>query len=301
MRITLLHNKTAGSENHAADDIEASISRAGHELVEISSGLEELIASLRERPCDAIAIAGGDGTVGRAACALAGCGIPLAILPLGTANDTAAALGIRGELDDLVQSWASSRRVPFDLATLRSGDDTLAPFSEAVGWGVFPSVMEETRRMSIQDEPEDTLDRDRSVFQSVVESAELRPYVIQVDGERLDGEFLLVEIVNISLIGPRLNLSPDSDPSDGVLELVLAGESERTALYELASTGKIESDVRLRTLRGKHFTIETDRRTYHRDGSLQRSPSKGGAFSVTVEPASVSYLLPAVSALQHSR
>ena len=92
MRITLLHNKSAGSENHAADDIADALSRAGHELIEVISGLEELISSVRARPCDAIAIAGGDGTVGRAACALAGCGIPLAILPLGTANDTAAAL-----------------------------------------------------------------------------------------------------------------------------------------------------------------------------------------------------------------
>jgi diacylglycerol kinase (ATP) len=292
MRITLLHNKNAGSENHAADDLEASISRAGHELVAVISGLEELISSVRERPCDAIAIAGGDGTVGRTACALAGCGIPLAILPLGTANDTAAALGIRGELDELVQSWASSRRVPFDLATLRAGD-TLVPFSEGVGWGVFPSVMEATKRMSSQDEPEDTLDRDRSVFQSVVESAEPRPYTIQIDGEKLEGEFLLVEIVNISLIGPRLKLSPESDPSDGLLELIVAGESERTALYELASTGQIATDVRLRALRGKHFTVETDRDSYHRDGSLLRLPTKGGVFSVTVEPASVSYLLPA--------
>jgi hypothetical protein len=56
MRITLLHNQSAGSENHAADDLEASISRAGHELVEVISGLEELISSLREKPCDAIAI-----------------------------------------------------------------------------------------------------------------------------------------------------------------------------------------------------------------------------------------------------
>ena len=292
MRITLLHNKSAGSENHAADDIEDALSRAGHELIEVISGLEALISSVRARPCDAIAIAGGDGTVGRAACALAGCGIPLAILPLGTANDTAAALGIRGELDEIVQSWASSRRVPFDLATLRAGD-TLTPFSEAAGWGVFPSVMDATRRMSSQDEPEDTLDRDRAVFQSTVESAEPRPYAIQVDGQQVNGEFLLVEIVNISLIGPRLALSPDSDPSDGLLELVLAGESERTALYELASTGKIASDVRLRTLRGKHFTVETDRDSYHLDGSLVRLPSKGGLFSVTVEPASVSYLLPA--------
>jgi diacylglycerol kinase family enzyme len=153
--------------------------------------------------------------------------------------------------------------------------------------------MEKTQRMSSEDHPEDTLERDRAVFRSVVESARPRSYAIQIDGEKLEGEILLVEILNIPLIGPRLELSPDSDPGDGLLELVLAGESERTALYELAATGRIAWDVRLRTLRGKHFTIETELDAYHRDGSLLRLPSKGGAFSVTVEPASVSYLLPA--------
>lgn len=288
MRVTLLHNQSAGSENHAADELKAAIEGAGHRLVEVSSGLEELIASVRERPADVIAIAGGDGTVGRAACALAGCGIPLAILPLGTANNTAAALGVRGEPDELVRGWTSARRAPFDLATLRAGD-TLAPFSECAGWGVFPTVMELTRRMSLQDEPEDTIDRDRAVFQTVIESSAPRPYAIRVDGERVAGEFLLVEIVNIALIGPRLSLSPESDPSDGLLELVLAGESERKPLYELATTGRIESDVRLRTLRGKHIEVETGVESYHLDGSLVGEAS--GAFSVTVEPASVSYLL----------
>lgn len=291
MRVTLLHNKSAGGENHAASEIETSIERAGHEIVEVIAKLEDLIASIRARPCDLIAIAGGDGTVGRAACALAGCGIPLAILPLGTANNTALALEGLGEVDELVRGWSSARPTPFDLATLDAGD-TLAPFSEAAGWGVFPAVIATTDRMSSADQPEDTLERDRAVFQSVIESAEPRPYLIQIDGQTLSGDFLLVEIVNIPLIGPRLALSPESDPRDGRVELVVAGESERGALYELAATGRIASDVKLRTLRGKRITVQTDERAFHRDGTLLERAREGTEFAVTVEPASVSYLLP---------
>ena len=291
MRVTLLHNRSAGSETHAADEFEAAIQRAGHEVVEIVPGLEELISSIRARPSDLIAVAGGDGTVGRAACALAGCGIPLAILPVGTANNTAQALGVRGEIDQLVEAWSSARRVPFDLATLDSAD-TLAPFSKTAGWGIFPAVMRLAKRMSSPDEPEDTLDRDRALFQSVIESAEPRPYKITIDDQTLTGDFILVEIANIPFIGPRLELSPDSDPSDGSVELILAGESERRTLHELASTGQLSSDVRLRTMRGKRLLVETGDDEFHRDGSLFERTTKGAKFSVTVEPASVSYLLP---------
>lgn len=290
MRVTLLHNKSAGSENHAADELETAVEAAGHEIVDTVSSQEQLISSIRERPCDLIAIAGGDGTVSRAACALAGCRVPLAILPLGTANNTALSLGFQGDVEELVQRWASGRLAPFDLATLSAGD-TLAPFSEAVGWGIFPSVIARADRMSEPDEPVHTLERDREVFRSVIEEAEARSYAIRVDGVSVTGKFLLVEVLNIPLIGPQLAVSPDSDSSDGVLELVVAGESERAALLELAVTGRVASDVRLRTLRGKHFTIQSEDAAFHRDGSLVEREGERGEFSISVEPASVSYLL----------
>lgn len=290
MRVTLLHNKSAGSENHAADELETAVQNAGHEIVETVSSQEQLISSIRAHPCELIAIAGGDGTVSRTACALAGCRVPLTILPLGTANNTALSLGIQGEVEELVQRWASGRLAPFDLATLSAGD-TLTPFSEAVGWGIFPSVIANANRLSEPDEPVHTLERDREVFKAVIEEAEARSYAIRVDGVSVTGKFLLVEIVNIPLIGPQLAVSPGSESNDGVLELVVAGESERAALIELAITGRIASDVRLRTLRGKHFTVETEDAAFHRDGSLVEDMAGRSEFSISVEPASVSYLL----------
>jgi diacylglycerol kinase (ATP) len=47
----------------------------------------------------AVIAAGGDGTIGTVATQIAGTELPLGILPLGTSNDTARALGIPLDLD----------------------------------------------------------------------------------------------------------------------------------------------------------------------------------------------------------
>ena len=292
MRVTLLHNKSAGSENHAAEELEASVRRAGHELVDTVSSTENLISSIQAVPPELVAIAGGDGTVSRAACALAGSVVPLTVVPLGTANNTALTLGVRGHVDELVQHWSSGRFVPFDMASVCAGD-TSARFSEGVGWGVFPSVMARTKRMHSPGEPKRTLERDRRVFRDVIEASKPRAYEISIDGRRVAGEFLLVEIVNIPFLGPQLAVSPESDPSDGLLELIVATESERAALLELTATGRIPTGAPLRTLRGRHIEVQTEDTALHRDGSLVPHATERVEVSLEVRPASVRYLVDA--------
>ncbi len=65
--------------------------------------------------------AGGDGTVRACAQAIAGTGIPLAIVPLGTANLTARALGIPSRADRALEAGFSGRDRRIDLA--RVGGD----------------------------------------------------------------------------------------------------------------------------------------------------------------------------------
>jgi diacylglycerol kinase family enzyme len=60
--------------------------------------------------------AGGDGTVRACAQALAGTGIPLAIVPLGTANLTARTLGIPGRADRAIEAGFRGRDRVIDLA-----------------------------------------------------------------------------------------------------------------------------------------------------------------------------------------
>jgi diacylglycerol kinase (ATP) len=290
MRVTLLHNRSAGSEDHAEDEIEASLRRAGYDVVDVVPDVDELLVKLGKRRPDLVVLAGGDGTVSKAASALAGRKLPLAILPLGTANNTARSLGVQGSVDALVAEWARARHHRFDLATVVEGDD-LVPFSEAIGWGIFPDVMVETKDLPTPDEREDVLERDRRLFRATVERAKPDHYEIEVDGKAVAGEFLLVEIVNIPYIGPQLELSPSSNPSDGVLELVLAGESERSALIQLSQSGKLASGARLPTESATHITVRSAARRYHCDGKLTELSGGPREWVVTIEPAAVEYLL----------
>jgi diacylglycerol kinase family enzyme len=291
MRVTLLHNKSAGSENHARSDLKGSIRRGGHTLVDAVSDLRELLASLAEQPCDLVVVAGGDGTVSRVACALADRHLPLAILPLGTANNTAKSLGIGGDIDALVAGWAKGAYRTLDLGTINEGG-RLSAFSEAVGWGIFPKVMKRTEALIEPGLPEHTLERDRSVFTSVIERAKPHAYEVEADGERIDGDYLLVELVNISHIGPQLQVSPRSDPSDGKLELVLASEDDREALLEIAARGRTASEVGLAARAVEAVMVRSETRCFHLDGKVVEASHKPNISTLAVKPASVTYLLP---------
>jgi diacylglycerol kinase (ATP) len=71
-------------------------------------------AEWRARGYQAVIAAGGDGTIGTVATQIAGTGLPLGILPLGTSNDTARALGIPLALD--AASAAIARGTPTPIA-----------------------------------------------------------------------------------------------------------------------------------------------------------------------------------------
>jgi diacylglycerol kinase family enzyme len=91
--------------------------------------------------------AGGDGTVRACAQAVAGTGIPLAIVPLGTANLTARALGIPARADRAIEAGFRGRDRQVDLARVE-GDgigagalDEAAAANGAGGGGICSTAM----------------------------------------------------------------------------------------------------------------------------------------------------------------
>lgn len=288
MRIALLHNSSAGSEDHTDRELVKWIRKAGHEVEQVASKLTTLLAGLQHSPCDLVVVAGGDGTVSSAACELSDWRVPLAILPLGTANNTARSLGVNGRPKKLIEGWAGVPARPFDLATYDDGS-VRQLLSEALGWGIFPRAIASAKARPAKKARGRQLHRDRQLFEQASLTAEARPYDIVVDGCSYSGSYLLVEIANIPYIGPRLKLSPDSDPSDGLLELVLAGEPERAALVELARAGTLAPEA-LPRVRGKHIEITADDGLLHRDGTLVWHPATPRRFDVRVNQGAVSYV-----------
>ena len=84
MRVTLIHNRTAGDKSHGEDELIRLLTQAGYD-VDYQSSKGKWRESLDSSP-DYVAVAGGDGTIGKVARTLAGTGVPIAILPLGTAK-----------------------------------------------------------------------------------------------------------------------------------------------------------------------------------------------------------------------
>jgi diacylglycerol kinase family enzyme len=85
--------------------------------------------------------AGGDGTLRACAQALAGTGIPLAIIPLGTANLTARALGIPGRAGQAIEAGFRGRDRAIDLACADLGDGDEIDFTAMAGLGLDAAVV----------------------------------------------------------------------------------------------------------------------------------------------------------------
>jgi diacylglycerol kinase (ATP) len=161
--------------------------------------------------------AGGDGMVARVVTHARSDGPPIAILPLGTANNIANSLGIDGPLDELVASWQSARaRAYYPLSA--SGPWGVRRLIEGIGFGTFEQAISELpRRLRVK--------RARELIGKIVIDAPPENLEISIEGESIAGRFAVVEITAIPLVGPRLPLAPEADPSDRSLDICFVGDT----------------------------------------------------------------------------
>ena len=103
MRVTLFHNPSAGDAPLTADELQSILSDAGYQVRYQS--MEKDWSSALDDPGDLAVVAGG-GRHGRQGRDRRGRHrhAPSAVLPLGTANNIGKALGVFGDIRDLVGS-----------------------------------------------------------------------------------------------------------------------------------------------------------------------------------------------------
>lgn len=116
-RALLIVNPHARNGRGYGADIRAALERGGLQLIERNPQDDETISDviLRERDCDLVIVGGGDGSLNAAAKGLMETGLPLAILPLGTANDFARTIGIPADPVEAARRLASYEVQPIDL------------------------------------------------------------------------------------------------------------------------------------------------------------------------------------------
>jgi diacylglycerol kinase family enzyme len=233
VRLTLIHNPGAGDEQHSAKRILQELAEAGHDA-RLKSTRKEGLEEALEDPGDLVVVAGGDGSIKKVAIAIAGRGVPMAILPIGTANNIAKSLGALGSMRELIAGWRRTepRRLAVGTVATRWG---AMRFVESVGVGVFTELV--TRGDTEVNESSTGLtghaiDRALLLLQRIVEERPPRRRQVEVDGKDVSGDFLLVEVMNMPLVGPNVPLAPGADYGDDQLEIVTVGEQEREILGE---------------------------------------------------------------------
>ena len=215
-RARLIHNEKAGDGRHCRSGLTGLLERAGYR-VDYFSAKECDIAEVVEQSADLVVVAGGDGTVARVVAVATPEGPPIAILPLGTANNIAISLGIAGPLDDLVASWAAGKTRPFYPVSV-SGPWGTRRLCEGIGFGAVEQAMHEMPHKP-------GLQRARQAIREAVLGAAPEWLEIGIDGATVAGRFAVLEIAAIPLMGPRLPLAPAADPSDRSLDICFIGDS----------------------------------------------------------------------------
>jgi diacylglycerol kinase (ATP) len=289
MNLMLYYSRSAGA-GVTLDEIRDVVTQAGHRLVRIverhSKGAKLLDAS-----ADLVVAAGGDGTVGAAARAMAGSGVPLAILPFGTANNVARSLGIEGRPEQIARSWHHGVRRPLDMGRVQlpHGDQQ---FLESVGAGLVPAgiAASQARLLTDRTPSQRKLPEAVRAYRKALAALELTECVLTIDGTTTSDRVVLFEALNSRSVGPQLELATSADPSDGWLSVVTATERDRPLLDDYLKSlehGEARAGP-LAPVLAREVTIRGPRLLHVDDHVVE--PDAQASISLRLEPAAVQVL-----------
>ena len=237
--VAVLTNPAAGKQRHRRllPEILTRLADSGRELVLLSatSGPEAEAACQRaiDGGAGALVAVGGDGTLHAALQAVGGSKVPFAMVPAGTGNDFAAAVGTPATPLVAAEAVAEALRTgttrSLDLARMTGADGTSRWFGAVLAAGFDAIVNERANRLRW---PRGDRRYDLAIFLELIR-LRARRYRLVLDGEELAFDGVLVAIGNTPSYGGGIRICPDADPTDGLLDVVVGGRLSRTALVRL--------------------------------------------------------------------
>jgi diacylglycerol kinase (ATP) len=237
VRALLCHNPNAGTDGKDKDSILAALKLAGYETSYVSVKDDDFKKTLADS-ADLVVAAGGDGTIATVLTNLPDRKTPVAILPLGTANNFARSLGIAGTPQELVETWTLDRYCGVNIGSVTGSWGTTL-FLESYGVGAFPAFLEDVAKRK-KPKGADNLLKGREAFQDALRDAKPFDVVMQIDGKTFERSLLGVEVCNIAFTGPGLPIAAKADLGDGKLDIVYFETADRKKLIKWIDAPQIE-------------------------------------------------------------
>lgn len=210
--------------------------------------------------CDALFVAGGDGTLNEAMNGLASAGfldrLVVGVIPFGTGNDFAAALGIPTDVEAALDVLLAGRELQVDLGEVNgrvffntSGGGFIAEVSVAV----TPQLKTITGRLAYLIGGAQAL----MEFEPVGATITLEP-----GAQRLQRRLYAFAVCNSRLIGGGRLIAPEAVIDDGLLDVCLIESMsalEFVALARKVAGGDHVNDPRVIYMQAESLSIELDR------------------------------------------
>lgn len=278
MKISLVVNRKSGTADAAA--IEAELQRHGSSVA--CFDISDCTASLAGGS-DRLVVAGGDGSIGIAADTAANHGVPLAVIPAGTANDFARIAGLPEGMQAAAELAATGVRTrPIDLCYI---DDR--PFVNVAGAGLSFHAARTAhgwKRML------GALAYPMAAAHAAFKAPSMR-CTVDADGERwFDGHAWQVLAANTGAFGGGATIDT-ADEADAALDLTVIGGS-RPALARRAYAllrGGLSRQAEVANRRAYHAVVDSHGAGYNVDGEQLHWDHP---VSVRVAPSAFSLVVP---------
>lgn len=230
MKIVLVHNQSAGEGSPDREELLRTFRDGGFEPLYVAVGAEGWKKALQSDPKpDVLVVAGGDGTIRKVVRETHGWEVPLVVMPLGTANNLAGALGISSDPEQIMSILRDGRQIDLDIGSVE-GLASERFFIEGLGLGFLAETMQAVHRIKkesrhpVQEEMRAALE----MLRLLAAESEMVELDLELDGRDHSGAYILVEVMNIRSVGSNIVLAPDADPSDGAFDVVLISERDRS-------------------------------------------------------------------------
>jgi diacylglycerol kinase (ATP) len=217
----IIVNPTAGSVT-SLDALLTQLQRLNPAKVRVTGAVGDAKkfarAAIRNR-CAYIVAAGGDGTLNEVVNGIArrAKGICVGVIPLGTGNDFARALGLPATLEDNIDILLSQKTRSIDLVRVKS-DRTR--FFVNVSAGGFSGLVDEKLTPEIK-HAWGPLAYVRCAAAALPNLHAYRTQVVFDEGESLSVDLYNVVIGNGRFVAGGLPIAPDADLGDGLLDVIL--------------------------------------------------------------------------------
>jgi diacylglycerol kinase (ATP) len=240
---------------------------------------------LRQR-WDLVIAAGGDGTVAKVARRLRYRRTPIIILPIGTANNIARSLDLLTP-QPIAQHLRGSCRA-LNVGHARGPWGSLS-FVESVGVGAIAAAISQSGKKPPKPFRVST---GRDELRDFLEKATPYHVEIAVDGERFVGEFLFVEVLNLSFSGPSLAIAFSAAPDDRLFDVVFLSDQERVHMLRWLDGHPDKVPPPLAVHKGRKISIKWVGRPLRVDDRVYFHPEVATKIKIRFEARSLKVLMP---------